>query len=302
MKSAIFGSAGQDGRILAEQLESAGESVTRIGRRGPGDPLTDPDWESFLRHKKPEFIYYLAAHHRSSEERPGDSADEWIQGFRVHLEGWVRVLETARKHLPQTRLLYASSAHVFGEPTQVPQNEATPMIPTCAYGCSKLAGMEAGQFYRREHQMHVSSVILFPHESIHRGPMFLSKKLLLAAQEASRNPAFQVEIGDPDAVCDWGYASEYTLAMKKVTLLDQPGDFVVATGHGCRVSDFAKGIFSSFELDWRRHVVPRPGLLARPSRKYIGDAEKLFQRTGYRPKMTLPELAKRLVLDLRGCA
>ena len=299
MKSAIFGSAGQDGHILAGQLESAGGSVIRIGCRDLGDPLADPDWESFLRREKPEFIYYLAAHHRSSEERPDDFALEWIQSFRVHLEGWIQILEAARKHLPQTRLLYASSAHVFGEPAQVPQNEATPMIPTCAYGCSKLAGMEAGFFYRKEHQMHVSSVILFPHESIRRGPMFLSKKLLLAAQEASRNPNFQVEIGDSDAICDWGYAPEYTLAMQKIAALDQPGDFVVATGHGCRVADFAEGVFSCFGLDWKRHVVSRPNLLTKPSRKYIGDSAKLFQKTGYRPQMTLPELAKRLVLDLR---
>ena len=284
---------------MARQLESVGESVIRIGRRDPGNPLTDPGWENLLRREKPEVIYYLAAHHRSSEERTDDFASEWIQSFRVHLEGWIRILEAARKYLPQTRLLFASSAHVFGEPTQIPQNEATPMSPTCAYGCSKLAGMEAGLFYRKEHQMHVSSVILFPHESIFRGPTFLSKKLLLAAQEASRNPDLQVEIGDPDAVCDWGYAPEYTLAMKKVAFLDQPDDFVVATGHGCRVSDFAEGIFSSFGLDWKRHVVPRPSLLTKPSRKYIGNAAKLFQKTGFRPKMTLPELAKQLALDLR---
>ena len=300
MKSAIFGSAGQDGSILAGQLESAGESVIRIGRRDSGDPLGDPDWGNVLRREKPDCIYYLAAHHRSSEQKPDDFASEWIQSFRIHLEGWIRILETVRKHLPETRLLFASSAHVFGEPAQVPQSEATPMIPTCAYGCSKLAGMQVGLFYRKEHQMHVSNVILFPHESIHRGPMFLSKKLLRAAQEASRNPDFRIEIGDPDAVCDWGYAPEYTLAMKKVLSLDQPHDFVVATGQGNRVADFAEGVFSSFGLDWRQHVIPCPSLLTKPSRKYIGDAGKLFEKTGYRPKMTLPELAEQLVHDLRA--
>jgi GDPmannose 4,6-dehydratase len=87
--------------------------------------------------------------------------------------------------------------------------------------------------------------------------------------------------------------------MQKVVALDEPDDFVVATGHGCRVADFAEGVFSSFGLDWRRHVVPRPNLLTKPARKYIGDAEKLYKKTGFRPKMTLPELTKRLALDLR---
>jgi len=299
MKSVVFGAGGQDGRILATQIESSGQHVLRVNRLDPVSPLSGESLSSFLIKEQPDQIYYLAAHHRSSEEKPVSISSEWVLSFRVHLEGWIQVLEVVRNHLPKTRVLYASSAHVFGDPSVVPQNENTPMRPTCAYGCSKLAGMEAGRYYRQEHQLYVSHLILYPHESIFRSPNFLSKKLLLAAQSAAIDPSFSIQIGDTEATCDWGYAPEYTESMQNVLKLDEPDDFVVATGHEARVCDFAKSVFNCFGLEWERHVFSRPDLLTKPKRRYVGDASKLFNKTGFRPSLCLPELAERLVRDIR---
>lgn len=297
MKSIIFGAGGQDGRILAKQIESIGGQVLRITRTDPGNPSSADGLHHLFRKEMPDRIYYLAAHHRSSEEAPDSLADEWIQSFQTHLEGWVRVLEGAKTCCPGAKLLYASSAYVFGIPVQIPQAEMTPLQPNCAYGWSKLAGMEAGRFYREQGQLSVSHVILFPHESIFRDPGFLSKKLLLAAQSASQNPKHQIEIGDPEATCDWGYASEFTFAMQKVLDLENPEDLVIATGYEATVADFAKSIFDRFGLNWRNHVVAKPGLLTKPKRRYVGDSTRLFQKTGFRPKIHLPELGRRLADD-----
>jgi GDPmannose 4,6-dehydratase len=125
-------------------------------------------------------------------------------------------------------------------------------------------------------------------------------KLLLAAQRAAYEPSHQIEIGDPEAIGDWGYAPEYTLAMKKVLDLEKPDDFVVGTGHQARVADFAEAVFSAFGLNWKEHVTPRPNLLTKPRRNYNGDSTKLYQKTGYRPTLALPALANRLVSDLKG--
>jgi GDP-D-mannose dehydratase len=172
MKSAIFGAGGQDGRILAEQIEARNEKLIRVNRGAAGAPSGRSAWGGILQEEKPDRIYYLAAHHRSSEDKAPDAAKEWIQSFQVHLEGWIHVLDFVRKYLPQCHLLYASSAHVFGAPLTSPQNENTQIAPSCAYGCSKLAGMEAGRFFRAEYRLHVSHVILFPHESITGAPLF----------------------------------------------------------------------------------------------------------------------------------
>lgn len=299
MKTVIFGAGGQDGRILAKQIESKGGAVLGITPTHPANPLSATAVSDLIRKEKPDEIYYLAAHHRSSEQTPESDASDWIQSFQIHLEGWVNVLDGAHKHCSKARLLFASSAHIFGHPSQVPQNEATPWRPTCAYGCSKLAGMEAGRFFREQHGMHVSHAILFPHESALRGPGFLSKKLLLAAQKAAQDASHQIELGNPEATCDWGYAPEYTAAMQSILGLDTPDDLVVATGFEAKVSQFAEAIFACFGLDWKNHIVTRAGLLKKPARRYVGDPSRLLQKTGSCPVLHLPQLAHRLVQDLQ---
>ena len=298
MKVVIFGAGGQDGQILASQIESHGGTVLRVAKAHPANPLSATGIRDLFRRESPDHIYFLATHHRSSESAPESLAAEWIKSFQIHLEGWVNVLEGAKSHCPKARLLFASSAHVFGLPHVVPQTEGTLFQPTCAYGCSKLAGMEAGRFFRDQYQLHVSHAILFPHESVFRGPGFLSQKLLQAAQKSVQDPSHRIELGDPEATCDWGYAPEYTLAMQKMINLECPEDLVVATGHEAKVSCFADSVFSCFGLDWKKHVGIRPDLLKKPTRRYVGDASRLFRKTGYQPRTHLPELARQLVADL----
>jgi GDP-D-mannose dehydratase len=102
--------------------------------------------------------------------------------------------------------------------------------------------MQAGEWYRSTYDLYVSNAILYPHESNYRSSAFLSKKLLLAAREASQNSKHTIWIGDPEAVADWGYAPEYTQAMYDILTLKDPGDFIISTGHPAKVSDFAKGM------------------------------------------------------------
>jgi GDPmannose 4,6-dehydratase len=159
--------------------------------------------------------------------------------------------------------------------------------------------MQAGEWYRSAYDLFVSHAILYPHESIYRSDAFLSKKLLLAAREASQNSKHTIMIGDPEVVADWGYAPEYTQAMRDILALKDPDNFVISTGHPAKVSDFAKEIFAEYGLDWRRHVKVNPSVLTKPKRKYLGNPQKLFHATGRRPVTHLPDLAQRLVRDFQ---
>lgn len=50
-------------------------------------------------------------------------------------------------------------------PTAFPQNEDTPIRPTCAYGISKSAGMGICAYYRSARNIFAVSGILYNHES-----------------------------------------------------------------------------------------------------------------------------------------
>lgn len=299
MNVAIFGARGQDGKILHTQLEKEGHTVFPIQREGPVDVLKNSQVQDFFSQVEPDQVYYLAASHRSSEGKVPDPHREWQDAYKIHLEGWLNVLEASRRTKKTTKLLYASSAHIFGEPQEFPQKETTPFQPTCAYGSSKCFGMEAGKYYRREHGLFVSHAILFPHESIHRSASFLSRKLLEAALESKKNPAYECPIGDLSATADWGYAPEYTQAMQKILRLPQPDDFIVATGTEHSVADFAHALFEPLGLDWRNHLKPKGELLTKPKRRYWGQATKLKEATGHQCLLTLPNLGRKLLEDYR---
>jgi GDPmannose 4,6-dehydratase len=308
-RALVIGSAGQDGRILTAQLRAADTSVIgadRHGTMGEGMPAPSPPLdlgnldavESFVRAALPDEIYYLAAHHHSSEE----AIDTDIPGlFRLSIEvnvtGLVHVLEAMRRTVPQARLFYASSSHVFGRPALPVQDERTPKNPINVYGLTKSAGMDAVRFYR-ERGLHASAGILYNHESIYRTEKFVSMRLARAAARAAlaiqNGEIHRIEVGSLAAVVDWGYAPDYTLAMQRIVALETPDDFVVASGQPHRVEDLARAAFAAVGLDWREHVFERPGIVKKPGAVLVGDASKLKSATGWAPSITFGEMVERL--------
>jgi len=297
MKVIVFGSNGQDGRILCQQLRASKHSVLGVGKTDPCNPLYKEALTSLLSAKKPDRIYYLAASHRSSEAVVTDPAKEREDAFLVHCQGWQNVLECCLSKTPKTRLLYASSAHIFGDTSIQPQNEITPLRPDCIYGKSKVAGMRASIEAREKYGLFVSHAILFPHESIYRSNGFLSRKLLSAAFQAKKDSSYKITLGDLSATSDWGYAPEYTRAMSSILELEQGGEYVLATGTEHTVAEFAESVFQSAGLDWRQHILSRKDILTKPKRRFWGDASKLHSAIGHSIKTHLPDLGRQLVAD-----
>src|SRR5258708_3539803 len=149
-KAVVVGAGGQDGTLLSEQLRQRGYCVvpvTKLGvprADGSSEPLNLLDRaqvEAFVATVCPNEIYFLAAHHHSSDEDTGDLSQLLQQSYETHCQRFLTLLEACVKHSPLTRLFYASSALVFGHPNHSPQDETTPMRPACAYGVTKLFGM-----------------------------------------------------------------------------------------------------------------------------------------------------------------
>ncbi len=79
-------------------------------------------------------IFHLAA--ISSVKK---SIEDPIQVNDVNVRGTVRVLELAR-HLDVKRIVFSSSAAVYGDPKEMPVSEETPFNPLSPYAASKVAG------------------------------------------------------------------------------------------------------------------------------------------------------------------
>lgn len=301
-RAVVVGHRGQDGRLLCDLLRSRGYSVVGIGRdcvepNGTSVshtrcPITEPEAvERLVDSVHPDEIYYLAAHHRSSEADRPNPAVEWSLSYEVNATGALHFLEAIRKRVPTCRLFYASSSLIYGDkPLASPQTELTPYSPSDPYGATKALGGDICRDYRTRHGVFASIGILYNHESALRRNDFLSAKLIRAALSAYHGDSSTVRVGDLDARVDWGYAPDFVDAFTRILSVHDPDDFIVATGTTHTVREFAQAAFGCLNLDWSNFVRCDPSLLTRSSSCRVGNPAKLMQKTGWRPTMTFSQM------------
>lgn len=297
----IVGSGGQDGRLLDQFQRADGCAVTGIRREGAGPALGDrAGIAETIRTTQPAEIYYLAAYHHSSQEHTAvDPPALFARSFEVHVTGLIHYLDAIRLHSPSTRLFYAASSLVFGEPPAPMQTEETPFNPRCAYGISKAAGVHCCRHYRQTHGVFAAVGILYNHESHLRQERFVAQRIIQAALRIRRGEQEQLTLGDLSAQIDWGYAPDFVDAMTRILALDTPDDFIVATGELHSVREFVELVFARLGLDWRRHVVEDPALLRRKKGAMKGDASRLRQLTGWRPSVTFAKMVVEILSSAR---
>ncbi len=305
-KALIIGSTGQDGRLLAEQLRQDNVIVVGLGR----ESIDGSESFGFSHFKignsaevaaaiailQPDEIYYLAAFHHSSEERvSSDTTELWQRSFSTHVTGLINVLEAMKKRSPHTRVFYAASSHVFGDPAIEPQDEQTPFNPKNIYGITKAAGVQCCRFYRSEHSLFASAGILFNHESSLRAEKFVSQKIVRAAHRIKAGLQSELILGDLSAQIDWGFAPDFVRAMRLILAADAADDFVVATGEMHSVGEFVEIAFSALGIDWRKHVTEKAGVLTRRKSILRGNPNKLKRITGWKPSVTFEQMVQQLV-------
>ncbi len=315
-KALITGITGQDGSYLAELLLAKGYEIHGIIRRastfntGRLDPIyQDPHVDSakmFLHYGdladasglsrligklQPDEIYNLAAqsHVRVSFDAPEYTAD-------IDATGTLRLLEAIRETGIKPRFYQASSSEMFGKVMEVPQKETTPFYPRSPYACAKVFSYWITVNYRESYGLHASNGILFNHESPRRGETFVTRKITRAVARIKAGLQKKLYLGNLDAKRDWGYAKEYVDAMWRMLQVDEPEDFVIATGETHSVQEFLEVAFTHVGLIWRDYV-EKDARYFRPAEVdlLIGDSSKAKEKLGWEPKVKFEELTKLMV-------
>jgi GDPmannose 4,6-dehydratase len=304
-RTMIVGSGGQDGQLLWDRLRSEGDLVVGLDMGtvqaseplalGPVDILNSAEVAAAVEAVRPDEIYYLAAYHHSSESRPTGDLAVLEKSFAVNVQGLLNFLEAMRLGAPQARLVYAASSLVFGRTAARPQDENTPMAPTCPYGISKAAGVQCCRFYRDTHGLFAAVAILYNHESPLRRPEFVSQRIVRGVVAVKRGRQDKLVLGDLEAATDWGWAPDYVDALVRIARHDGPDDFVVASGQARTVRQFAEAALGAAGVDVRNHLEEDPALVRRQRRVLVGDAAKLSRLTSWRPTVSFREMVARLV-------
>jgi len=311
----ITGINGQDGSYLAEFLLDKGYDVWgTIKRNSVSENQTSrldgvyniiknnlryadlTDLSSLLtviKECNPDEVYNLGAqsHVRISFDQP-------IYTAQATGIGVLNMLEAVRIHNPQIRIYQASSSEMFGNSIDEDgfQRETTPLIPVSPYGCSKVFGYNIARNYRNSYGMYISNGILFNHESPRRGSNFVTNKVAKTAVEIKLGMRDKLALGNLNATRDWGHAKDYVEAMWMILQLDQPDDFVCATGISHSVQDLVEFVFNKLDLDWKEHItVDEKYLRPEELEDLKGDSSKLREVTGWELNYTFEEMMNEMV-------
>ena len=151
-------------------------------------------------------------------------------------------LQVQDKHGKAVRLVQASSAEIFGQPSTSPQDEETPLRPVNPYGAAKAYAHLMVDVYRHR-DLHAVSAILYNHESPRRPAQFVTRKITSTVAAIAQGRAQRLTLGNLDARRDWGWAPDYVDAMLRAARAHEARDYVIATGVGHSVRDFVDAAF-----------------------------------------------------------
>ena len=308
----VTGATGQDGSYLIDLLLDKGYRVIAVKRRTSlistdridhifhdpdkivdftlvyGNMIDSGNLHRILMTYKPDEIYNLAAqsHVRVSFDTPEETAE--IVGI-----GTLKLLEAVRNVCPNARVYQASSSEMFGDNPTHPQSETTRLMPASPYACAKVFAHNLCRNYREGYGIHVSSGILFNHESPRRGETFVTRKITQAAARIKMGLQDKLYLGNLHAKRDWGFAGDYVEAMWLMLQQDEPDDYVIATGETHTVEEFLHEVFEYAGLDVNEYVEIDKRLF-RPHEVplLLGDPSKAKEKLGWEPRVKFKELAR----------
>jgi GDPmannose 4,6-dehydratase len=313
-KAFITGITGQDGRHLAEFLQTKGYKVYGMmkGQHNPrAELLRDefPDVEvvpgdltdltslvTALEYVQPDEFYNLGAISFVAMSFNQAELTANVTGLGV-----LRALEAVRmvggaQNNP-IRFYQASSSEMFGKVRETPQTELTPFHPRSPYGVAKVFGHDITVNYRESYGMYACSGILFNHEGPRRGLEFVTRKITNTAARIKLGIDKELVLGNTDAKRDWGYAGDYVKAMWMMLQQDAPEDYVIATGETHSVDEFLTLAFEKAGLgDFRQYVKHDPKFF-RPAEVdlLIGDPSKAEKKLGWKREVGFDQLVDMMV-------
>lgn len=318
MKTALIcGISGQDGAYLARLLLNKGYAVwgssrdattssfhnlTTLGIRDRVKTLSMAltDFRSVLNaivRSNPDEIYNL-----SGQSSVGLSFEQPAETLESIATGTLNVLEAMRFLERPIRFYNAGSSETFGDTDGKGATELTLLRPCSPYAVAKATAYWLVSNYRSAYGIAAATGILFNHESSLRPSRFVTRKVIDAAIDIAAGSSRRLTLGNLSVIRDWGLSEEYVDAMWRMLQLEQPQDFVIATGQAFTLENFVASAFEQCGLDWRAHVDIDPDLFRSSELPYSqGDASKAEKLLGWRARSNMHDVIRIIIEELRRC-
>lgn len=129
--------------VVCDSLVSGSKGNIHPGARFYQVDIRSADLEDIFKQEKPEIVYHLAAQSVVPPSIKDPMYDE-----SVNVGGTLNLLEMMRKHEAK-KIIYSSSAAVYGNPVELPVKEDHPIQPLSPYGLSKWIAEHYLALYQR---------------------------------------------------------------------------------------------------------------------------------------------------------
>jgi UDP-glucose 4-epimerase len=237
--------------------------------------------------EKADLIYHLAA-----QVVVPYSMENPLIDFETNAKGTVQVLEKARKD--DAKVVFASSAAVYGNPTVFPTPEEYGFHPFSCYGLSKVVGEEYCDMYKSQYGLDVT-IMRFAniygsrcHGVIHD---FLDK--------IANNPSKLEIIGTGMQSRDFVHISDVVDALVTVGSEDSANGKVYNIGYGktTTIIDLAKMMLKILNLQNKTFVTTTNVSWHGDVTKIWFDNSKAKRELNWNPKVSLEDAIKEVIAE-----
>jgi len=254
MRVLVTGGAGYIGSVVVSQLVAAGhqvvvydnlskghrESVPPLASLVVGDVGDRATLDAAFTEYRPEAVMHFAAWIEA-----GESMHDPAKFFRNNTANALTLLETVLAHGVR-RFVFSSTAALYGDPESTPIRESDKLLPTNAYGESKLLVEQMLSWFHRIHGLSYASLRYFNaagatetlgerHDpESHLIPIILQ----VASGERDHISIFGDDYETPDGTCVRDYvhvsdlASAHLLALDALRARQEPTRLIYNLGNG----------------------------------------------------------------------
>jgi len=202
----------------------------------------------------------------------------------------VTLLEAARAN--DSRVVFASSAAIYGHPDGVPIAEDAPKRPASPYGLEKITGDYYTRIYADRYGLDTVSLRYFNAYGPRQTGGQYSGVISTFLEQARSGEPITVE-GDGEQTRDFVHVDDIVQANLRAATTDSTGtSYNIGTGSNITIRELAETVQRVTDTDSEIvHVDPRPGDIEQSE----ADITKASERLGYSPTVTLEDGLSQLV-------
>ena len=214
------------------------------------------------------------------------SVDHPRYDFDTNALGTFNVV-TACLNSDVTKVVYASTAAVYGEPVQTPIDESHQLYPISPYGASKLAGERCGFAFEETYGIAFAAIRIFNTYGP-RQPRYVMYDFI---HKLRANPQFLEVLGTGEQIRDYCYVSDMVDGFMMVAERGE-GVYNAAGGHPVSIKELANLMVS---------VISPEATIQYGGKTWAGDVNTLYadisriRGLGFEPKVGFEDGVRKMI-------